>query len=62
MDVRSAVEACRLRRDASVGDVGVGRARTREVKSGSRSSMNPGSGGAERGETRGCVKVNSVRV
>ena len=34
----------------------------REVKSGRRSSINPESRGAESGETRGCVKVDSVRV
>lgn len=43
-------------------DVVVGRARTREVKTGSNSSMTSGFGGVESGETRGCVKVDSVRV
>ena len=61
-DVRSEVEAWRLWRDERIWDVGVGRARTREVKSASRSSMNSGSGRAESGETRECVKVKSVRV
>ena len=43
-------------------DVVVGRARMREVKSGSKSSMISGFRGVESGEIRGCVKDNSVRV
>ena len=33
-----------------------------EVKRGSRSSIKSGSGGAESGETRGCVNVDSMRI